>query len=68
VGVVRPLQNLMHPLGICKISKTSMLSSLLKNVQQRWHPSVAPDKTPWLEAIHFQKNIYLQDVLCNLVD
>jgi len=31
-------------------------------------PNVDPDEPPWLEATHFQKYKYLQDVLCNRVD
>ena len=68
VGAVRPLQNLMHPLGICKISKTNLLISPIKTRDNVPQPSVAPDEPPWLEAKHFQKYKYLQDVLCNLVD
>jgi hypothetical protein len=68
VGAVRPLQNLMHPLGICKISKTSILISPLKTCDNVPHSSFAPDEPPWLEATHFQKYEYLQDVLCSLID
>jgi hypothetical protein len=32
------------------------------------HPRVAYIETPWLETTRFQKRMYMQDVLCNVID
>jgi hypothetical protein len=56
-----PQQIWMHPLGICKISKTNMLISPLKSCDTVPHRDAASVEPPWLETIHFQKCIYMQD-------
>jgi hypothetical protein len=68
VGAVRPLKNFMHPLGICKISKTNMLISLLKKTCDNVGIQAFPlmNRCGWKP--HTFKNKYYQDVLCNLVE
>jgi hypothetical protein len=56
----------MHPTGICKISKTNI--SPIKNARHVPHPRVASVEPPWLETTHFQKCMYMQDVLCNVIE
>jgi hypothetical protein len=56
----------MHPLGICRISKTNMLMSPLKTLDTLSHPCVASVESPWLETNHFQKCMCMQDAFCNV--
>jgi len=32
------------------------------------HPRFPSVESPWLETTHFQKSMYMHDVLCNVID
>jgi hypothetical protein len=70
MGALNPLQIWMFPLGICKTSKANTLTSPLK--KKPFHnlpdPRAASVGAPWLETVHFQKHMYMQDVLCSAVE
>jgi hypothetical protein len=71
VGAINPLQIWMSPLGICKISEANMLTNPLKEKKKFHslpHPRVASFVPPRLDKTHFQKCMYMQDVLCNVVE
>jgi hypothetical protein len=57
----------MHTLGISKISKTDMLISPLKTCSTLLHLHVASVEPLWSETTHFQKWMYMQDVLCSAI-
>ena len=56
----------MYPVGICIISKTNMLISLLKTFDILLHPDVVSVKILRLETTHFQKCVYMQEVFAML--
>jgi len=63
VGAVTLLQIWMHPLGICKISKTNMHISQLTTCDTLPHSPLASFERPRLDTTHFQGCMYRQDAL-----
>lgn len=68
LGAIHPLPILKHPPGICKISVTYKLISLIKKLAISYHNHITSVKLPWLETTPFQKFIHNQDVLCNVIE
>jgi hypothetical protein len=63
------MQIWMRQLGICKILNTNLLISPVINARHPLpDPHAASVEQTALEATHFQKCVYMQDVLCDVIE
>jgi hypothetical protein len=56
----------MNPPGICRISKTNMPMSPIKDVRHPAAPTFVPLELPWLQTSHSEEFVDMSDVLCSV--